>query len=154
MNLNNPAPISQTVRARLLAGAGNIRAAAQRKGTTLDSFEERRESNAAREHFELGCWLHYYAPLVGRGDGLQARIDCAARLFLSGITNPGDDFFTVFDFGDRQFDTIFEMGDSEMVIDGLRQMIQKDKTGRIAEAFSYFGWPVKSAPVPSVPKPR
>lgn len=64
------------------------------------------------------------------------------RIFLAGFNNPCYDFFTVFDFGERQFDGIFEEGDAEEVIDGLRKEIPLDSSGQIATAFEYFGWPV------------
>ncbi|NMG28430.1 hypothetical protein [Aromatoleum evansii] len=137
------APLSARERAQLQRDAADVRATAQRKGLTLDAWEEREESAIAREHFELGCWLYWYQHQVYREgkDGLQARIECAERIFLAGFTNPKYKFFTVFDFGERQFDTIFEMGDSAQVLEGLRERLKKDKSGKIAEAFTYFGWP-------------
>jgi hypothetical protein len=77
-------------------------------------------------------------------EGLKSRIDCARRIFLSGINNPGYDFFTVFDFGERQFDSIFEMGDAEQVIEAIRLLIPGDKSGNIAKAFANFGWPLSA----------
>lgn len=61
---------------------------------------------------------------------------------LSGFNNPEYGFHTVFDFGERQFDDIFEQGDSKAVIAGLRSKIATDKTGLIASSFAYFGWPI------------
>jgi hypothetical protein len=137
------APISARERAQLQRDAADVRATAQRKGLTLDAWEEREESAAAREHFEFGCWLYYFQSRWYRNeqDHLAARIECAERIFLAGFTNPKYKFFTVFDFGERQFDSIFEMGDSAAVLEGLRERLRKDKTGKMAEAFKYFGWP-------------
>lgn len=138
------APISAQERAQLQRDAADVRATAQRKGLTLDAWEEREESAAAREHFELGCWLYYYQSRLYRTgqDHLQARIECAERIFLAGFHNPRYKFYTVFDFGERQFDSIFEMGDSAQVLEGLRERLNKDKTGKMAEAFTYHGWPL------------
>lgn len=145
MNHNAKAPILEVARQRLQADARDIRGAAKRKDVTLDSHDEQVETAAARDHFELGCWLYHYSLRVGNTgpDGLAARIDCAKRLFLAGIASPHYDFFTIFDFGERQFDTIFEMGDADAVIDALRASIPDDATGRIEKAFAYHGWPIE-----------
>lgn len=138
------APLTVVELARLRADAKDIRATAQRKNVTLDAWEERQETAVAREYFDLGCWLYYYNRRVSLGgtDGLKNRIDCARRIFLAGLNNPGYGFFTVFDFGERQFDTIFEMGDAKQVISGLRELLCHDQTDRLAKAFEYFGWPL------------
>lgn len=136
-------PLTAKQLAKLREDAKDLKATARRKGLTLDSFDEQRESFAARFHFDLGCWLHYYSRKVGMPDGLQDRIACAKRIFLSGVISPGYDFFTIFDFGERDFDTIFEMGDSIAVVDALRSMIPEDQTGRLIAAFKYFNWPVE-----------
>ncbi len=138
------APLTLIEREQLCADAKDVRAAAQRKNLTCDDWDAKRETAAAKENFELGCWLFYYSRCVGLTDssGLLSRVDSARRIFLAGINNPGYQFFTVFDFGERQFDTIFEMGDSAQVIGALRSLIAGDQTGQIARAFNYFGWPV------------
>lgn len=143
MTKNPPvrAPISAAERKQLKADLANLRATAERKGTTLDDWEERSERKAGERHFELGCWLYHYRRRIS-SEGLETRIDCARRIFVEGIFNPGYQFFTAFDFGERQFDTLFEMGDAEEVIDGLRKFIDKDSTGNLAKAFAYMGWPV------------
>jgi len=139
----NKAPISKAARYQLMHDTRNIRACADRKKVTLDAWDESRERAAAEQHFELGCWLYYYSRRIGLTgpQGLQQRIDCACRLFMAGFTSPGYQFFTVFDFGSRTFDTLFEMGDAEEVIAGLRTMLADDKSGMLNKAFDYFGWP-------------
>lgn len=138
-------PLTAKELAVLQADAQNIRAAAERKVLTLDAWEEQQETDAAKQHFDLGCWLYYYSRRVylDSAEGLKNRIDCARRIFLAGLQNPGYKFFTVFDFGERNFDTIFEMGDADQVINDLRQLAKIDKTGRIAQAFVYFGWQIE-----------
>ena len=134
------APIAGSERRKLKADLQNLRATAARKGTLLDAWDERIESRAGKEHFELGCWLYYYSQRIYT-EGVESRIDCARRIFAEGITNPGYRFFTVFDFGERQFDTLFEMGDAEQVIEGLRRYLPGDETGGLKRAFENFGWP-------------
>lgn len=138
------APLPAATRTRLSSDAQNIKAAAHRKQLTLDHWEERRETEVAQTHFELGCWLHFYRGKIGLPNetGLRARVECAMHLFLNGVQSPGYDFFTVFDFGERDFDTIFEMGDAEQVLEHLRTAAPKDKSGMIAKAFSHHGWPL------------
>ena len=140
MNLNEKAPITEVELEQLKADAANVRAAAERKQLTLNHWEEARESEIAKKHFDLGCWLYYYSQRIYRTECRHDRVDCALRLFLSGLCNPHYDFFTVFDFGERQFDTLFEMGDSVEVIDALRQHLPSDKTGSLRKAFDYYGW--------------
>lgn len=136
------APISTAERKQLKANLANLRTVAERKGAPLDDWDERQERIAGEQHFELGCWLFYYCQRVGLQDGLGDRIDCARRIFTEGITNPRYQFFTVFNFGERQFDTIFEMGDATQVINGLRQYLDCDSTGYLAAAFQTMGWPL------------
>lgn len=138
-------PLTKEQLAQLHADMHDIRAAAKRKGTTLDRWDEVQELAAANDHFDLGCWLFYYSSKVGLpgADGLMHRIDCARRIFEAGLKNPVYQFFTIFDFGERQFDTIFEMGDAAQVLGGLRQIIHQTKSKRLIEAFAHFGWPVE-----------
>lgn len=135
------APLSDSERRSLRADLDNIRLTAARKKVTLDPYDEANEAHSGNLHFELGCWLYYYRRRISV-EGTETRIDCARRIFEAGITNPGYKFFTVFDFGERQFDTLFESGDAEEVIAGLRALIPGDTTGNIQKAFTYFGWPV------------
>lgn len=141
------APLTAAQLAQLRADANDLRAAATRKGTTLDRYEEAQESRAAREHFKLGTWLFYYSTRVGRPEGLQDRINCLRKLFEAGICSPGYQFFTVFDFGDRTFDTCVEMGDAEDVKEGLRDALRKSGNPRLRAAFEYMGWPLESRQV-------
>ncbi|ANJ76483.1 hypothetical protein PQH03_28665 [Ralstonia insidiosa] len=132
------APISARQRAMLERDARDLYGAAKRKGTTLDRWEHASEAPAAQEHFELGCWLYYFTQRFRSGkDDLDLRIDIVRRLFLAGLYNPGYMFFTVFDFGERQFDSIFEQGDAEQVKEGLRAYVADD---RIRKGFEQCGW--------------
>ncbi len=146
VDVRENAPITPITRSRLLRDSQNVRATAIRKGVSLDKYEEVRESLVAKKHFELGCWLHYYSDRVGlpTGAGLKTRVECALRLFLNGIINPTYDFFTVFDFGERQFDGLFEAGDADQVLAHLRQALATDSTGMIAKAFAHFGWAIEA----------
>ncbi|BBA45330.1 hypothetical protein BCCH1_78410 (plasmid) [Burkholderia contaminans] len=120
--------------------ATDVRATATRKDLLLDWREEANELDAAREHFDLGCWLYYYAPRIRRASSFDDRVDCARRLFEAGIFRPGYQFFTIFGFGEREFDSVFEMGDAEAVIEQLRSHLESP---RIQEAFKRYGWPVE-----------
>lgn len=140
------APISSGERKQLERDAENIPATAKRKDVTCEAQDLADEIPAARDHFELGCWLYYYSKRVGANDGLQDRIDCARRLFDAGIQNPGYRFFTVFEFGERQFDTLFEMGDSDQVVSALRDIALADPTGGVARAFPEMGWSLVASP--------
>ncbi|WP_194727402.1 hypothetical protein [Noviherbaspirillum malthae] len=139
------APISIAERTQLRTDANDIRAAAKRKQVTLDRFEDARESTFAKTHFELGAWLFYYRNRISAtgAQGLQDRIDCARRIYEAGLINPEYDFFTVFDFGERQYDTIFESGDADAVLDGLRFILNSAPTEGLRKAFLSYGWPTE-----------
>lgn len=124
------APISATLRAQLQKDTSSIQAlkdAAKRHGDGgLDNYDASIEFDAARRHFELGCWLAYYATRVYKPEALQDRIDCAARLLRAGIDDVGYQFYTAFRFGERNFDTCFEMGDADDVVAGLYERAKLD----------------------------
>lgn len=117
------APISAALRAQLQRDCASIQAikdAARRHGDAeLETYEAKREYDTARQNFDLGCWLAYYAPRLREPAALQDRIECAVKLLRAGITDPGYDFYTVFRFGERDYDTIFEMGDADQVVAAL-----------------------------------
>jgi len=141
-------PLSEAELARLRADARDIPGTAKRRNTTLDAWDLRSERAAAEKHFALGCWLYYYSRrifLTGP-EGLQHRIECARRIFEAGLGNPGYAFFTVFEFGEREFDTIFEMGDSTQVLEGLRKLARRLRSQQIREAFAEMGWSLQSTP--------
>jgi hypothetical protein len=136
----NIAPLTSKQIEQLRLDAGNIRAAAARKAVDLDAWSEARERDAAQTHFALGTWLFYYSTRVGKVAGLDDRIECLRKLFEAGIFQPGYQFHTIFDFGERQFDACVEMGDSEEVKDGLRELAHKYRNPNLLAAFEYMGW--------------
>lgn len=137
------APITDEQRAHLKRDASDLHGTAMRKGSTLDRWEHEEEARTARDHFELGCWLFYYSKrFYGGQDTLDLRIDIVRRLFQAGIYAPAYMFFTVFDFGERQFDSIFEQGDAEHVIEGLRASLYDDE---VRKGFEYCGWSLEAA---------
>lgn len=137
-NHSRRAPITAAERRQIEADARDIWGAAKRKQVTLDAFEYRDEKAAADLHFELGCWLFYYSSRIYETNGLDHRINCARLLFEAGINSPGYQFFTVFNFGERHFDTLFEMGDAEQVREALRPIAASNPV--VAKAFDHLGW--------------
>jgi hypothetical protein len=134
------APISARDRERLRrdTATDRIMACAKRKGLDVSPFPLMCEASAGQAHFELGCWLHYYNRRVGDA-GAWARIDCMRRLLLSDYPsfNPHYDFHTVFDFGEREFDTCFEMCDGS---DVLRALVSLRSVPAVAAKFAEAGW--------------
>jgi hypothetical protein len=141
-------PLSKAELARLRADARDIPGTAKRRNTTLDAWDLRSERVAAKKHFVLGCWLYYYSRRIflAGPEGFQHRIDYARRIFEAGLANPGYAFFAVFEFGEREFDTIFETGDSAPVLDGLRKLAHRTRSQHIREAFAEMGWSLQSTP--------
>jgi|GEM_PF-3395885 len=156
--VNDRAPLSDAVRDQLRRDAGDIMGTAARKHVTCDRSEAAAEGAAARDHFELGCWLHYYRDRIRRDgpQGFADRIDCARRLFEAGMPDPGYQFFTVFDFGERQVDALFEMGDGSQVKATLLAMAAAAPGGELARSVRAMGWQMpaaRSSAAASVPSP-
>lgn len=142
------APLTAAQLKQLRIDAKNVRGTAERKQVTLDQWEEWNEKRHAEQYFTLGCWLYYHSNRIYEAKGLADRIDCMRRIFETGLPRPHlhYEFFTVFNFGERQFDTLVEMGDAEEVIDGVRKYINDSQEGQnIREAFQYMGWPIETA---------
>lgn len=140
---DNLPPLSEKQFKQLRADAADLYATAARKGVSFDSWDHMREAPAAIDHFELGCWLFYYSTLIQKPGkkNLSYRVDCARRIFEAGFTRLGYEFFTLFDFGERQFDSMFEQGDSSDLIDGLRLVLAQRPNPNLADAFAYNAWP-------------
>ena len=124
------------------ASTESVMAAAARKGNTCSTWEAQLECRTARSHFELGCWLHHYASRVYAPEGTQDRIDCVRRLWESGIHDVGYRFHSVFGFGEREFDTCFEMGDADEVAAALKQLARDQPDGPIAAGAKAMGWDI------------
>lgn len=139
------APISEKERDQLWRDVQDPAAAALRHHDGyLCPHQAGREKRAGTEFFELGCWLWYYHTRIGAtGElGLLHRIDCLRRIASSGITNPGYQFYAVFRFGERHFDTIFEMGDAQQVIHALRPTAAAHPDEAFGLLFKHYNWPL------------
>lgn len=111
-----------------LASVDAVKAAAQRRHNAIpDHWDAEEQRRKGLEHFDLACWLHYYAPRVYQPDGIDDRIACALRIFREGIDRVGYEFYDVFGFGERHFDTIFEMGDADEVSAALWRAARGEK---------------------------
>jgi hypothetical protein len=137
------APLSNAVRERLRRDLQNMEATAARKQLHFDAWDAIFDKDDGERHFELGCWLYYYSTRIRRPEAFQDRVDCARRIYLAGFQHLNYRFYTVFDFGEREYDTLAEMDDSAEVVDALRSLIPLDKTGNLAKAFAYNKWPLQ-----------
>jgi hypothetical protein len=119
-------------------------ACARRKGISLSRFEAIEEQHYASEYFNLGAWMHYFSirfqSIRDTEKRLNDRADCLEMLFKAGIFEPKNKFMTVFDFGDRQFDAMFEQGDSGDLLDVLRRRMTGDASCYIATGFQHHNW--------------
>ena len=142
MSFLTKAPITAEQRLQLLNDARDVKGTTLRKGFYVDPWYIEDEERFAKKYFELGCWLFYYDEnlIPGRKDYLQMRVDCLLKIYLSGIVDLTCGFQTVFNFGERRYDDIFESGDADAVRNRLREYLPSDKTGLLAKAFDYNGW--------------
>ena len=138
------APIPAALRAQFQRDGASVEAflaAAARRGDAQPTqWETRDEMGKARDHFELGCWLHYYADRVGQPSNFQDRVDCVRRCWEAGQFDVGYGFHTVFGFNERHYDTCFEMGDGQEVAAALMVLARSEPDGRIAEGVAYHNW--------------
>lgn len=151
-NLSNlhQAPLNKEMRDQLLRDSADILGAAARHGDDLTAVDVATEQRMAQEHFELGCWLFFHRNRrISNPDGVWSRIDCLRRIIQSGISNPGYSFHSVFRFGERDFDTLFEMGDSAQVIHALRPMAKAHPDEVFGRFFKEHGWPLLLGTDPS-----
>ena len=141
-------PLSQAQFDQLRHDSTQVLVTAKRKQIEMTKWEMHEETRAAKKYFELGCWLFYYHSRIEApgAAGLRDRIDCLRRIFEAGLTHTFYSFHTVFDFGDRQFRTIFSCGDKEAIINALRPLAKADPDGAIASAFAYYRWPLSAQP--------
>jgi PhoPQ-activated pathogenicity-related protein len=104
---NSFPPLTAKQLKQLRTDAADLRSAEARKNVTFDSWDHVREAEAAQKRFELGCWLFYYSTRIHRPgkNNLADRVDCPRRIFEAGFTRLTYEFYTVFDFGERQFDS-------------------------------------------------
>jgi hypothetical protein len=113
------APITKEQRTMLKSRLVDVKKTAADLGDAiLSNYEYKTEQAIGKQQFELGCWLFWLSEKVyihGR-KGLPYRALCMALLEEQGII-PGYDFYTVFRFGERHYDTLFEMGDAKDVKD-------------------------------------
>jgi hypothetical protein len=112
------APLTSEQRKMLKAYASDLKATAKEKGITLSDADFRIEKEVAEKHFELGCWLFWYKNngLFSSGlHGFQLRVACFKMLEENYLGSPEYDFFTVFGFGERDYDSLLEMGDGDKV---------------------------------------
>lgn len=147
--LGGMAPIAQRLRAQFerdVRSVDAVIAASERKGNVCSRWEADEEHFTASQHFELGCWLHYYADRVGKVNGFQDRVDCVRRCWEAGITDVGYKFHSVFGFGERQFDACFEMGDGDKVKDALIALAATDPNGLIAAGVKAYKWEMPADP--------
>jgi hypothetical protein len=141
------APLTKEQVQQLRADAKNVAATAVRKGLLVHRSDLLSEKQAAAEHFDLGCWLFHYSTRVGGSGptGTKDRIDCVRRLWDAGIKSPSYEFHSVFDFGERQFDSCFEMGDDDQVAAGLISAALERPHSQLADIVRGWGWAPRPA---------
>lgn len=127
----------------------NIDVLVHARSEQLTAGQIRSEQAFCRHHLEFLVRLqnlHVAEQTAREGEGLRARIALAAHIFSSDRGRSAVTIsdlreyraHTVFNFGDRQFDRIFECGDGDQVRDALEQMAELDPV--VAESCRAMGW--------------
>lgn len=126
----------------------NIRQVAIRKNLDVCTRDLLREAEIGEREIQFLTKLHNLRiGTTQEGEhGLNARIACATHIFTaadqSSCVTIRDikswNAYTVFDFGEREFDALFEMGDGAQVKDALVELAQSN--ARVAATCREFGW--------------
>lgn len=133
------APISDAQRRMLHRRLNDLHATAKRKGCTLSSWEHANEKIAGELYFEVGAW-GYWSSLRRSRLSVQDRARVSFAIFAAGLTHIGYEFYTSFDFGERDFDAFYEMGDSKEVIDALADLVRLSGHAVAAQGMRQLGW--------------
>jgi hypothetical protein len=133
------APITPRQRAMLLARLKDLRGTAQMHGTSLSDWELMDEANAARLHFEVGAW-GWWSQQRRESLSVQDRARVIFAVLASGKTSVGYEFFTAFEFGERQFDAFFEMGDGHEVVDAVSELVVSSGNAAALACLQANGW--------------
>lgn len=133
------APLTAQTLSYLWSGAAAVDVCASRKGISRTPDQLRQDQTLAAEQFELGCWLHFYSLRVLDPQMTAFRIDCLRRILLSDLNDcsPGNGFHAVFDFSQREFEAILEMGD---VTDVLQAIAPLQTLPSIRRKLEQAGW--------------
>jgi hypothetical protein len=132
----------QKLRAAIRDMAGTISA----KGNAmLLPWMLNRNQEVCNRHFDTLCKLKGLMPdIYKEGDiGFKARVEFLKTVWVAGIYKQviSYQFFDVFDIGERQYDTCYEMGDGEAVTNDLvRQAESNPKLMSAAVAIYGDGW--------------
>jgi hypothetical protein len=133
------APLSAAQRAKLHRDLQRIEQVAARRGTTLDAWDKLAEQTAGRTSFEVGAW-GYWAHLRGADITVEDRARVIHAVLCSGDDDVGYRFFTVFHFGERDFDNFFEQGDSAQVLEDVARLIDASGNDVARDLFTRNGW--------------
>lgn len=135
------APITARQRTMLRKRLANIEATARARGVTLDAWDKYTEEDAGRTHFELGAWLWWAAHhgVVNSGC-VETRAHVVHMILASGKSDIGYEFYTVFEFGERDFDSFFEYGDGLDVVMAVRRLVFESGNPTAITALREAGW--------------
>ena len=134
------APLSHTARKAISKDITNFKSVAKAKGQAVDTWEAHYEQRVTEDHFELTCWLKWFMATQARRDCVATRAMIVFLIFENGIKRIAYEFHTITDFGERQFDNIFESGDSSDVLVQLNRLVSAFG-GELSKAgLANYGW--------------
>jgi hypothetical protein len=134
--------LSNTEKSRLRSAIADMKGSIAAKGNEpLSEFEMRRNTELCKKHFTTLCRLKALLPQTSKETALgrEARVEFVKTIWLAGILSEVRNyaFYDIFDVGDRQYDTCFEMGDGTEVMHALVRKARRSKALR-AEAVSLY----------------
>jgi len=134
------APLSNTDRKAITKDIANIEVVARAKDYDCSASEARYDKRMAEDHFELTCWLKWFMTSQARRDCVATRALIVFLIFENGLQGLAYEFHTITDFGERQFDDIFEKNDGGDVIVQLNRLVSAFGGERSKVGLAYYGW--------------
>lgn len=133
------APIGPAQRAMLKRRLANLDATARRRGTTLDAWERAAEAHAGRIHFEVGAW-GWWSQQRRDALTLHDRARVVFAVLASGLTTVEYEFFTAFQFSERDWDAFFEMHDGSELVQAVSDIVHHSGHATALAGLQANGW--------------
>jgi len=133
------APIGPAQRAMLMRRLANLDAIARRRGTTLDAWDRANEERAGQIYFEVGAW-GWWSQQRRDSLSLNDRANVVFAVLASGLTSVGYEFFTAFEFSERDWDSFFEMHDGSELVQAVSDIVHRSGHATALVGLQANGW--------------
>jgi len=131
------APVSYKIRAQLERRLHNIHRIAKRDG--WDTHDVQFQQEQGQQNFELAMWC-YWLSRRRKSFTVSDRARLVLAVLSSGKTSIENEFLIVFNFSERSFDAIFEMGDGDEVVEAISHLVHASNDPVALKGLRSNGW--------------